>query len=136
MSRLIIVTISMAVFCLIAPGIVAGGGQQQRARYGPVVRAYLTGLAEEMNELEYQLRNHEINSNDYERAKQRLSIIRFYVEHLASQSGEDSIPELQVLADHELGALGLDERLNPDQLHVGDSPGGGWRLIGIERGRE
>ena len=135
MSKLVLVTISIAAWCLMAPAVIKGGGPQRRAAYGPVVSAYLTGLAEELNELEYQLRNREIGYSDYERAKQRLTIMRRQVERLAAQSGADVVPELQILTDDELGELGAGERLDPNRLRVGALSGGQWRLIGIERGR-
>jgi TonB family protein len=135
MSRLAIVTIFLAACSLMTPAVISGGAPQKRAAYGPVVSAYLTGLAEELNELEYQLRNREIGPLDYERAKQRLTILRRQVERLAAQRGADLVPELQILADDELGELGLGRKLEPGELRVGDRLSGQWKLIGIELGR-
>jgi protein TonB len=133
MSKLAFVAISIAVLCFIAPSYTKGGVQQKRATYGPVVKAYLTGLAEELSELEYQLRHREISRPDYDRAKQRLMILRRFVERLAAQNAEDLVPELQILTEDELGTLGLNSLPNPDELEIGNRLDGQWELIGIER---
>jgi TonB family protein len=111
----------------------SSAAQQTRAKYGPVVRAYLTGLAEELNELEYQIKHDEISRADYERAKQRLIILRRFVERRAAANAEDLVPEFQILADYELKTLGLGSAPTPDQLVPGAEFEGQWRLAGIER---
>lgn len=111
----------------------SSAAQQTRAKYGPVVRAYLTGLAEELNELEYQIKHGEISRADYEHAKQRLIILRRFVERRAAANAEDLVPEFQILADYELKTLGLDTAPTPDQLVPGAEFEGQWRLAGIER---
>jgi TonB family protein len=133
--KLALVAVSIAALCFVTPFVAKGGAQQKRATYGPVVNAYLTGLAEELNELEYQLRHREIARADYDLSKQRLTILRRFVGRLARDSREDQVPELQVLTDDELGTLGLNTRPHPDELEIGDLPDGQWRVIGIERGR-
>ncbi len=135
MSRLAFVTSFITVLCLLSSFDANGGMQQRRVSYGPVVNAYLTGLAEELNELEYQLRHREIGRSDYDRAKQRLTILRRYVERLAAQSPEDLVPELQVLTDDELSSLGLEVKPSPNELQTGDILDGLWRILGVERGR-
>lgn len=111
----------------------SSAAQQTRVKYGPVVRAYLTGLAEELNELEYQIKRDEISRADYERAKQRLIILRRFVERRAAANAEDLVPEFQILADYELKTLGLGNAPTPDQLVPGAEFEGQWRLLGIER---
>ncbi|MBO0797986.1 MAG: hypothetical protein J2P31_04115 [Blastocatellia bacterium] len=105
------------------------------AGYGPIVGAYLTGLAEELNELDFQLKHQEIRRSDYDRSKQRLLYMRRYIELLAAQSREDKVPELQILADEELGTMGLKAKRNPDGLAVGEIIDNEWKILGIERGR-
>jgi len=107
--------------------------QQKHASYGPVVKAFLSGLDEEMTELEFMIRHREINRDDYERTKQRLTVRRQFVERTAARSREDRVPELQVLADDELGLLKPGGELNPDELQIGAQMGGRWKLVGIER---
>ena len=120
-------------FLLLAP--TAAVGQKRIAVYGPIVGAYLTGLAEELNELEFQLKHREISRSDYERSKQRLLLLRRYIESLAAQSREDQVPELQILADEELGTMGLKAKRNPDGLELGEIIDNEWKLLSIERGR-
>jgi TonB family protein len=109
--------------------------QKQRVRYGPIVTAYLTGLVEELNELDFQLRHREISRSYYDRSKRRLVILRRYIERLAALSIEDRVPELQILADEELGMMGPNAKRNPGELQVGDLFESEWKILGIERGR-
>jgi TonB family protein len=134
---------NFCLFCLFLPfflplhvyGGITVDAQKQRASYGPIVTAYLTGLAEELNELDFQLKHREISRSDYDRSKQRLIILRRYIERLAAQSREDQVPELQILAEEELGMIGLNAKRNPGGLQVGDLLDSEWKILGIERGR-
>lgn len=114
---------------------VLAAAQPKRVVYGPVVRAYLTGLDEELNELEFQLRHQEISRPDYDRAKLRLAILRRAVQEYAKLRQEDRVPELQIVNENELASLGLGQELNADALRVGQQYGGRWELFSIERGR-
>jgi TonB family protein len=107
--------------------------QQKRPPYGPVVMAYLTGLNEELNELEFQLRQREINRADYDRTRQRLLILRRLVQERARQSRADAVPELQVLQLDEFGMVGLSQPPEPERLQLGNVFDESWKLIGIEK---
>ncbi len=107
--------------------------QQKRSPYGPVVMAYLTGLNEELNELEFQLRQREINRADYDRTRQRLLILRRLVQERARQSRADAVPELQVLQLDEFGMVGLSQPPEPERLQLGNVFDESWKLIGIEK---
>lgn len=107
--------------------------QPRGAVYGPVISAYLTGLTEEANELEYQLRYQEIGRTDYELAKQRLTLQRRYVERHAARRREDRVPELQILTADEIKHLKLNSELAPAEWRVGAEIDGQWRLIGVEQ---
>jgi TonB family protein len=115
-----------------APIAIINAAQQKRASYGPVVNAYLTGLGEELNELEYQLRHQEISRSDYERAKQRLTILRRFVERSAAESREDIVPEYQALAEDELGTLGLGRDYQPEELVAGAELDSQWKIVGVQ----
>lgn len=106
--------------------------QQNRSRFGPVVTAYLTGLAEELNELDYQLSHNEIARADYERARLRLTLLRRLVERHAGRSREDAVPEYQILAEDELKTLGTGGELQPAQLAPGAEIEKQWKFVGIE----
>lgn len=123
-------TVLIVVLSLITPVLAQ---QQKRATYGPVVSAYLSGLNEEMAELEFMIRHREVSRDDYERTKQRLTARRRYVERLAVRSREDRVPELQVLADDELNGVAPGIESQPDELQVGAQIGSHWKLAAIER---
>jgi TonB family protein len=106
--------------------------QRPPARFGPVVSAYLTGLTEELNELEYQIRHQEISRADYERARQRLILQRRYIERFAATSPVDIAPELQILTAAELKPLGLLPEPTPERLIPGAVFDQQWRLFAVE----
>jgi len=126
--KIIIIAILLVTF------VAASAAQQKRAKFGPVVTAYLTGLAEELNELDFQLSHNEIARPDYERARLRLRLLRRLVERHATKSREDAVPEYQILADDELKTLGTNGELQPDRLVAGAEVENQWRLVGIEPG--
>lgn len=128
MSRTGIIYIG-AVFLGLTAGLAA---QSPRARFGPVVTAYLTGLREELNELDYQIRRREISRPDYDRTRERLLLLRRHVEMAAGRDGQDVVPELLVLAEDEFKNLGLSEERSPAQLAVGETIESRWRLVAIE----
>ena len=109
--------------------------QTGSSRFGPVVNAYLTGLEEELNELEFQLTPEEISRADYLRARQRMTIVRRFVGAYAAGNNEDLVPEFQVLTDDELPTLGLRSRPDPNSLTQGQVLDNQWRLISIERSK-
>jgi len=121
-----------AVFCGAATLTNAGAPQQKKASYGPVVSAYLTGLDEELNELEYQLRRDEITRADYERAKQRLTILRRSVERYASENRKDIVPEYQALAVDELKTVGLSKEYKAEDLIGGAELEGQWKIVEVQ----
>ncbi|HZS04858.1 MAG TPA: TonB family protein [Blastocatellia bacterium] len=105
--------------------------QQARKTFGPVISAYLTSLAEESRELEFQIRRREISRGDYERTRQRLQLLRRFVEQRAAKSREDRVPELQILMADELGTLGLGVRPEPAKLHAGAVLDKQWKLLSV-----
>jgi TonB family protein len=129
----IISVVVLFVVALLSPPVVA---QPRRAPYGPVVKAYLTGLDEELNELEFQLRHREISRADYLLARQRLAILRRAVERRAAERREDIVPEYQVLAEGELGTLGLSKQYKVEELVDGTELEGQWKIIEVQFGGE
>ncbi|MEP7342496.1 MAG: TonB family protein [Acidobacteriota bacterium] len=133
MFKLFFTVLTVAVLSLASPVVAQ---RQKRAVYGPVVSAYLSGLDEEMTELEFMIGHREVSRDDYERTKQRLNARRRYVERLAVRSREDRVPELQVLTDDELGGLAPGVESQPDELQVGAQIGRRWKLVAIEHIRK
>lgn len=126
---------SLLLVLLIALAVADTSAQTGSSSIGPVVNAYLTGLQEELAELEFQLEHKEIARADYDLAKRRLFIVRRFVESYAAASREDLVPEFQVLADDELLMLGLKSRPDPNALVQGQVLDNQWRLARIERGK-
>jgi TonB family protein len=124
----------LATTIFILPALLQTGAPQQRTAAGPVVNAYLTGLAEELNELDFQLRHREISRSDYDRAYQRLTILRRFVERRAIESQQDRVPEFEVLTVDEFDMLGLGAKPEAETLRIGAVLDQRWKLIGIERG--
>ncbi len=129
----IISVVVLFVVALLSNPIAA---QPQRAPYGPVVKAYLTGLDEELNELEFQLRHREISRADYLLARQRLAILRGAVERHAAERREDIVPEYQVLAEGELNTLGLSKQYKVEELVDGAELEGQWKIVEVQFGGE
>ncbi|MFN7927296.1 MAG: energy transducer TonB [Blastocatellia bacterium] len=107
--------------------------QPTKIAFGPIVTAYFLNLEEEFNELEYQLQHQEISRNDYTRSKQRLLLQKQFVERHAIASGEDTVPELQVLTANEITTMLGIEEMKGQSLRVGDVLGGKWQISGIEK---
>lgn len=124
--------LAITIFILLT--LAHASARQQQRTAGPVVRAYLTSLAEEFNELDFQLRHNEISRSDYERAHQRLTVLRRCVERRAAESQEDRVPEFEILTVEEFDMLGLSAKPKADSLSVGAVLGQRWKLISIERG--
>jgi protein TonB len=119
------------LFALAASNAIAA--QPPKKSPGPVVSAYLTSLAEEFRELEFQISHREISRADYERTRQRLLLLRSLVEGRAASNKEDRVPELQVLLADEFDRLGLSARPEAGKLRSGAELENQWKLISIER---
>ena len=123
-------------FLALMPISSAQTGQPSKVKYGPVLTSYFINLDEELNELEFQIQHQEISRNDYTRSKQRLLLQKQYVERYALTSGEDTIPDLQILtADEITTMLGVGETKS-QSLRVGEVLGGKWQISGIEKRNE
>ena len=124
---------TITVFLALTLASSAQTGQPIKIAYGPVITAYFTNITEELNELEYQIQRQEISRNDYTRSKQRLLLQKQYVERQAIISGEDTIPDLQILTMDEITTmLGVSEARS-QSFRVGDVLAGKWQISGIEK---
>ena len=120
-------------FLALLPLASAQTGQPSKIAYGPILTSYFINLNEELNELEFQIQQQEISRDDYTRSKQRLLLQKQYVERHAIVSGEDTIPDLQILTAGEITTmLGVGE-VKSQSLRVGDVLGGKWQISGIEK---
>ncbi|HEX4945292.1 MAG TPA: energy transducer TonB [Blastocatellia bacterium] len=130
MARLFFIITVFFALVIAAP---AQTGQPTKVAFGPVITAYFTNIAEELNELEYQIQHQEISRGDYTRSKQRLLLQKQYVERHAIISGEDTVPDLQILTVDEITTmLGISD-VKSQNLRVGDVLAGKWQISGIEK---
>ena len=132
LRTLLTLLVAVPALCL---SVFAQQVQPAQPSFGPAVQAYLLGLDEEKRELEFQLRQREISRIEYTRATGRLRVLRRNVEQIAKDRSEDIVPELEVLAEDELSALGLIERPDPAKLEAGTTLADRWKLLTIETGR-
>lgn len=124
---------TITVLIALSVSVSAQMGQPTKIAYGPVITAYFINITEELKELEYQIQQQEISRNDYTRAKQRLLLQKQYVEQHAGLSGEDTIPDLQILTVDEITTmLGVSETKS-QSFRVGDLLAGKWQINGIEK---
>ncbi len=124
---------AIILFLALMPCSSAQTGQPSKVAYGPILTSYFINLDEELNELEFQIQHQEISRNDYTRSKQRLLLQKQYVERYAITSGEDTIPDLQILTADEINTmLGVGETKS-QSLRVGEVLGGKWQISGIEK---
>lgn len=108
-------------------------GPSTQVRYGPVVSAYLINIDEELNELEFQLKQVEISPAVYSISRQRLLIQRQWVERHVASTGEDLVPEIQIMTTREVSTmLGLNETRSLD-LKIGEVLAGKWEVAAVER---
>jgi TonB family protein len=127
---------TITVFFALAFASSAQTGQPTKSAFGPVITAHFTNIAEELNELEFQIQQQEISRSDYTRAKQRLLLQKQYVERHAILTGEDTIPDLQILtADEITTMIGVSE-VKSQSFRVGDILAGKWQISGIEKRNE
>jgi hypothetical protein len=108
----------------------AQSNQAPRGAYGPAITAHLTGLTENLSELEFQLRQNEISKTEYERTRQRLLIRRRVIEDYAQRTRADLVPEIEVLTPDEFGTLGLTALPLAEQLRIGAMLNNEWRVVG------
>ncbi len=79
-----------------------------------------------------KLRRDEITRADYERQRQRLTILRRSVERFAVENRKDIVPEYQALAEDELKTLGLTKEYKTSELVAGAELEGRWKIVGVQ----
>ena len=124
---------TITVFVALCLSGAAQSGQPTKIAYGPILTAYFTNLAEELNELEYQIQQQEISRADYTRSKQRLLLQKQFIERHAAISGEDAVPDLQILTADEIATMLGASEAKSHNFNVGDVLAGKWQISGIEK---
>ena len=73
--------------------------------FGPVVRAYLGYLRNEQEVVDDRVSRHEVNATYYRRNSNRIRALRQMAMHIARETQNDYLPELEAVAGDELGLL-------------------------------
>lgn len=127
MYRPLFLTVVLAALMIISPSL----AQEPQQTPGPVVSAYLTSLAEEIRELDFQLRQKEISRSDYERTRQRLLLMRAMIESRAAETAEDRVPEFQIVTASEFSILGLSATPEAAKLKADAVFEDQWKLLRV-----
>ncbi len=119
----------------LTPSVRVTGRSLQSDEYGPEVKSFLEYLHHEDIELEFQIQRNEITRQGYNRAKNKIIILRQTVLGIVKQTGQDVVPELHVVASDELYQLIGDEASALKSVKKGEIVHERWRLIGkVSRG--
>jgi hypothetical protein len=102
----------------------------QSPRYGPEVKAFLSLLKQEEQELEFQLKNREISRSEYVRSRNRIEVHRGAVLSHARKTGEDSVPEYHVVTVDEVELLIREGETALKGLKPGSVIKEKWRYVG------
>ena len=102
----------------------------QAPNYGPEVKSFLEYVRHEEVELEFQIKHNEISRKDYERSKNRLDVQRQAVLVLVKRTGEDYVPEYNVLAASEVGDILPNGIEDLKGRKPGDVIDGKWKYVG------
>ena len=89
----------------IAQRSTASSGDDAGSDFGPVMRAYLGYLSNEQEVVDDRASRREITPVYYRRNSNRISALRQTAIRLVGQSGNDYVPELEAVAQDELGTL-------------------------------
>lgn len=132
------------VVLLLVIGVLSGAGaaQAQRshasrsdAEFGPVVRAYLGYLRSEQEVTDDRISHREISRAYYLRNTHRISALRQTALHIARESKNDYLPELDAVTRDELGTL-FEPLPDPQAFRVGEVVENTFRFLGTVRSVE
>src|SRR4051812_40268084 len=104
MKRVNIFSTSLLVLVSLcgAVGAVAQSGPgETQAEFGPVVRAYLGYLRNEQEVVDDRASRHEVNRAYYRRNSNRIRALRQMAVQIATETGNDYLPELEAAARDE-----------------------------------
>ena len=103
-----------------------------QSNYGPEVKAFLSFLRQEENELQFQITHNEISRKEFLRSKNRISVNRDAVLKFVKETGEDRVPDYNVVASSEADQLTENGARLMKSAKPGEVLGNKWRFIGSE----
>jgi hypothetical protein len=111
------------------------GQNQEDEQFGPVVRAYLGYLHSEQEVVDDRASRREVSRAYYRRNSNRIRALREIAIRIAKESGNDYLPELEAVANDELGTL-FEHPPNVASLPIGKVLNNTFRFIGSVRAGE
>lgn len=111
------------------------GSHETQAEFGPVVRAYLGYLRNEQEVVDDRASRHEVNRAYYRRNSNRIRALRQMAVQIATETGNDYLPELEAAARDELKNL-FEDPPRPGTFRVGDVLHNTFRFLGVVRAGE
>ncbi|HLN99865.1 MAG TPA: hypothetical protein VK208_15510 [Pyrinomonadaceae bacterium] len=104
-------------------------------QFGPVVSAYLGYLRNEQEVVDDRASRREVSAAYYRRNSNRIRALRQMAVHLARESGNDYLPELEAVTGDELGLL-FERPPRFQTLRVGEVVQTTFRYLGPVRAGE
>jgi hypothetical protein len=103
--------------------------------FGPVVRAYLGYLRNEQEVVDDRASRHEVNATYYRRNSNRIRALRQMAMHIARETQNDYLPELEAVAGDEFGLL-FERPPRFQTLKIGEVVQTNFRYLGLVRSGE
>lgn len=100
--------------------------------FGPVVRAYLGYLRNEQEVVDDRASRHEVNVTYYRRNSNRIRALRQMAVQIARETQNDYLPELEAVAEGELGLL-FERPPRFQRLRIGEVVQTNFRYLGVVR---
>lgn len=130
-----IVVLSVCLACASSASAQVSRANHQDAEFGPVVRAYLGYLRAEQEVVDARESRHEISPLYYRRNSNRIRALRQMAIHIARETNNDYLPELEAVAPDELHSL-FEEPPRPQTLRIGTVLNNIFRFLGAVRSGE
>jgi len=131
-TRLVRCTLIGALIILAAGLTASAQTAREDEQFGPVVRAYLGYLRNEQEVVDDRASRHEVNAAYYRRNSNRIRALRQMAIHIARESQNDYLPELEAVAGDELGLL-FERPPRFQTLRVGEVVQTTFRYLGVVR---
>ena len=100
--------------------------------FGPVVRAYLGYLRNEQEVVDDRVSKHEVTVSYYRRNSSRIRALRQMAIHIARETQNDYLPELEAVAGDEMRSL-FERPPRFQTLRVGEVVQSTFRYLGVVR---
>jgi hypothetical protein len=123
----------LGALIILSAGFTASGQTlREDEPFGPVVRAYLGYLRNEQEVVDDRASRHEVSVTYYRRNSNRIRALRQMAVHIARETQNDYLPELEAVAGDELGLL-FERRPRFQTLRIGEVVQTNFRYLGVVR---